>query len=179
MCKPITIYRYTNLINSKVYIGSSDDVMRRQKQHQIVAKTSNYYFYKSIRKYGWDKFKFEVIEENVCPLIRNERENFWIKHHNSIDPHHGYNSCLADCTEQTEASRLKRSASNKGKSPSEEARKKMSDAKKGKKRKPFTDETKRKIAEAKMGNKNPQYGKPRSKDAIAKSIATRKSHKLR
>ena len=42
-----------------------------------------------------------------------------------------------------------------GKEFSEEHRRKLSLAKKGKKRKPFTDEHKRKMSEAKKGDKNP------------------------
>jgi len=48
---------------------------------------------------------------------------------------------------------------NKGKSPSDETRKKISESLKGRKRPPFSDETKRKMSIAQTGENHPFYGK--------------------
>lgn len=64
----VGIYKFTNKINGKSYIGQSIDIERRYKQHKASAldeKNSNYNcsFYKAIRKYGWDNFTHEILEE--------------------------------------------------------------------------------------------------------------------
>lgn len=162
VCKPVFIYRYTNLINGKVYIGSTVNIKKRQRQHKeasesTIPRMERIYFYQATRKYGWNNFKFEIIEENVCIIIRNERENYWIKHHNSLDRKFGYNSCLADKRE-----------------PSDEVRAKMSATKKGKKK---SDETRAKMSASHQGKKHPGYGKKLSEETKARMSAAKKGKK--
>lgn len=196
MCKVITIYRYTNLINNKVYIGSTVNIKHRQREHKKAAehnRTKSIYFYQAARKYGWDNFKFEIIEENVCPLIRNERENYWIKYHNSLDRKFGYNSCLADHTEMSIASREKKSKSLKGRKQSaesvakraaaikgiklsEEHKAKLSVAKIGTHR---SDATKAKISASTKGEKNNNFGKKASDETRKKQSIARKAYYTR
>ena len=81
------IYKITNLINSKIYIGQTIRTLEdRILQHQY----DDLYVDRAIKKYGWDNFKAEVIEE--CETIEklNEREMYWIKELNSKAPN-GYN----------------------------------------------------------------------------------------
>lgn len=51
------IYKATNKINGKVYIGQShkslEERMRRHKNDSI---RQDSYFYRAIRKYGWENF---------------------------------------------------------------------------------------------------------------------------
>lgn len=91
----IGIYKITNKINNKVYIGQSINIEKRWGEHKRNAfnsKTHTYYYplYSSIRKYGLDNFTFEIIEE--C-LIKNltEREQYWIEYYHSLDGNYGYN----------------------------------------------------------------------------------------
>lgn len=63
---------------------------------------------------------------------------------------------------------------HKGKTVSEESRRKMSDAKKGKKRKPFTEDTRRKMSDAKKGDNNPFYGKFHSEETKQKMSESHK-----
>ena len=78
----IGIYKITNLINGKSYIGQSIDIERRFKMHKQTAfnpnkKQYHYPLYRAIRKYGIDKFSFEVLEEcNISEL--NEKEIYYI-----------------------------------------------------------------------------------------------------
>jgi len=51
---------------------------------------------------------------------------------------------------------------------SEETRKKQSESKLGKKRKPFTEQTRDKIRQAKLGSNNPSYGKTPSEETKEK-----------
>ena len=55
------IYKVTNKINGKVYIGQSVDIGKRWRQH-MTAK-DDIYFHKAIQKYGLDNFIWEVIEK--------------------------------------------------------------------------------------------------------------------
>lgn len=97
----IGIYKVTNLINNKVYIGQSVHIETRWKSHQNDYNNINYsgyntMFYNAIRKYGINNFKFEIIEE--CNLNElNEKETYWIKYYNSyigFQNCNGYNMTL-------------------------------------------------------------------------------------
>lgn len=61
------VYKVTNTVNSKFYIGSSANIERRWTQHRYYGQKDNpkskSYFYRSIKKYGIDKFVFEIVEE--------------------------------------------------------------------------------------------------------------------
>lgn len=89
------IYKITNTINNKVYIGQSTDIRRRWTSHVNILNESNknnsekqYALHAAMQKYGPDNFLFEVIEE--CPVKDlNDRERYWIKYYNSYL--NGYN----------------------------------------------------------------------------------------
>ena len=64
----IGIYKITNTINHKVYIGLSNNIEKRWKTHKQRAfsendKEYNKHLYRAFRKYGLENFTFEVIEE--------------------------------------------------------------------------------------------------------------------
>lgn len=89
----IGIYKITNKINNKCYIGQSVDIKIRWLQHIYEGKKNNPQgkLYRAIFNEGIDNFSFEVLEE--CPLnekILNEKEKYWIKYYNSFEE--GYNS---------------------------------------------------------------------------------------
>ena len=71
----IGIYKITNNLNGKFYIGRSNDIERRWKEHCSPTryKTSNIPVEYAIHKYGKENFSLEVIEE--CPIEKTaERE---------------------------------------------------------------------------------------------------------
>lgn len=85
------IYKHTNLINNKIYIGQTCQKVeeRWRKGKGYDSKT---YFAKAINKYGWDNFSHQIIEENILTRQQaNEREEYWIKFYHSNDPNYGYN----------------------------------------------------------------------------------------
>ena len=88
------IYKITNLINNKIYIGQTRfNVETRFKQHLYEANKGElqYPLYKAIRKYGENNFKLEIIEEVEDEQL-NEKEQYWIKYYNSyIKNNKGYN----------------------------------------------------------------------------------------
>ena len=88
----IGIYKITNKINNKCYIGQSIDINRRWLEH----KNPNNWDRKSIlydafKKYDIENFSFEIIEECAQEEL-NEKEKYWIQYYNSY--YNGYNSTL-------------------------------------------------------------------------------------
>lgn len=59
------IYRATNNITGKIYIGYDPNWPKRQIAHKTKAKNgSKLYFHNAIRKYGWDNFAWDILMEN-------------------------------------------------------------------------------------------------------------------
>ena len=85
------IYKITNKINNKCYIGQSNNPMQRWKTHKSHANNGDYIgtsaLYDALRKYGNEQFEFSIIGwfEDY-----NEKEKYYIKYFNSIIPN-GYN----------------------------------------------------------------------------------------
>lgn len=89
------IYKATNLINNKVYIGQTHKTLEeRIKRHKNDYQRRDSYFYRAIRKYGWENFKWEVIDDSaITDEELNKLEKYYIKMYNSFDnKDKGYNS---------------------------------------------------------------------------------------
>lgn len=88
------IYKITNLINGKCYIGQTrNTIARRYWFHKRDSKTSKCALYCAMRKYGLNNFVVSELEECQNNLL-NEREMFWIKHFNSNNKRYGYNETI-------------------------------------------------------------------------------------
>lgn len=90
------IYKVTNLINNKVYIGQTiQDVKARWYRHcgksGISQVELNTHFKRAILKYGKENFKVETIEDCDSSLL-NEKEKYYISYFDSYS--NGYNSTL-------------------------------------------------------------------------------------
>ncbi len=91
------IYRVTNTVNGKVYIGkwSHPTSDLRWRLHKSAAKNgSPYYFHRAIRKYGPDAFKVEVIHRAQTLDELSKMETFFIILHQSHKPENGYNMTM-------------------------------------------------------------------------------------
>ena len=92
----IGIYKITNRLNQKSYIGQSTNIERRWHEHQLRAfqenaKSYDYPLYRAIRKYVLENFIFEILEE--CPEENlNTQEIYWIDYYNTF--FEGYNQTL-------------------------------------------------------------------------------------
>lgn len=89
----IGVYKITNKLNNKCYIGISTDIESRWTYHK---KESNWYnkkeynkkLYRSFRKNGLKPFTFEVLEE-CLPEELSDKEKYYVALFNSY--HDGYN----------------------------------------------------------------------------------------
>ncbi len=89
------IYKFTNNLNGKVYIGKSVNIHSRYKAHIRAAKRfAEYDKHQNItialHKYGINNFTFDII----CSCNKkelNDKEIFYINYYNSIN--NGYNIC--------------------------------------------------------------------------------------
>ncbi len=104
------IYCWKNKKTGKRYIGQTIHPEQRKRNHIHRALTlgCDYYFHRSLRKYGVEGFDYEILEETDN---LSERETFWIKYYNTTWPT-GYNQMESN-TVITDEMRQKISKSQK------------------------------------------------------------------
>lgn len=85
------IYKYTNLINGKIYIGQTvQELKNRDKKHFYTKH--NDYFHRALNLYGRENFSLEIVEDNIPLEQLDEKEIFYIKECNSYYKNgNGYN----------------------------------------------------------------------------------------
>jgi len=160
----MVVYKITNKINKKIYIGKSklsvDKRWKRHIQNALYYKRKGY-FYTAIRKYGQDNFNLEILEEIIIESELNNREKYWIKYYQSNNKNIGYNmteggdgGCHGEehkaklrlyrlGTKLTDEHKRKISEANKGKEVTKETRDKLSKALTGKE---VSKETRKKLS---------------------------------
>ena len=88
------IYKITNLVNGKVYIGQTLNPSKRFKKHIYSLKNNshyNIYLQNSWNKYGIDNFEFKIINSANKLNDANLLEIQYIKLYHSTNPTYGYN----------------------------------------------------------------------------------------
>ena len=91
---PMIIYKITNLINNKVYIGlTTVSLEKRWTVHKTTAKNlkNTRHLYKSMRKYGIENFSIVQIDTATTIKELGEKERYYIKLYDSRNPEKGYN----------------------------------------------------------------------------------------
>lgn len=133
-----SIYKATNLVNGKVYIGFDSNWPKRKDEHLWAAfRGENITFYNAIRKYGPDNFSWEVIYQSTDGNhTKNGMEEFFIKEHHShihFENSNGYNMTLGGEGTlghvQTQKTKDKISESNVGKKMPKKSIDKMKETK--------------------------------------------------
>lgn len=107
------IYKITNLVNNKIYIGQTirKNPLDRFKYHvEIAAISSGKYdngmvIVKAIRKYGKDNFLFEVIDKAYSKDELNKLEGKYINQFRSLVTENGYNILLINADGRPEFSK--------------------------------------------------------------------------
>lgn len=85
------IYRITNNLNGKTYVGQSVDIAERFRQHikcGLGIDTPNNKLYKAMLEDGVENFSFEVLEYCTVENL-NTNEVYWIKYYKAQE--FGYN----------------------------------------------------------------------------------------
>jgi group I intron endonuclease len=91
------IYCIKNLVNNKIYIGSSKNIKSRKYNHFYELRNNthkNSYLQRSYNKYGKDNFIFYMLEYCSEDDI-TDREQFWMDITKCYDRDVGYNICLS------------------------------------------------------------------------------------
>jgi group I intron endonuclease len=117
------IYKVTNQINQKSYVGKTElSLSRRKSNHLSDAKRGcEFAFHRALRKYGEENFAWEVLEDIIeDKLSLDDRERFYIALYESFGPK-GYNMSEGGEGQTgwvpTDETRAKWSAQRKGKTP--------------------------------------------------------------
>ena len=146
-----TVYQHKNKINGKVYIGITSQKPEQRWRNGEGYKSSPH-FYSAIQKYGWDNFEHNILFVELTKEQACLKEQELIKEFNSMNREYGYNSTSGgDIFTMNEEIKQKISQAmignqnNLGHPCSEEKKKKISNAQKGRE---FTEEHKQKLSEA-------------------------------
>jgi group I intron endonuclease len=173
-----TVYCITNLVNGKKYIGQT--ILRvedRWQEHKNHSRIYDYPIYRAMRKYGVESFCLEIVDSAKTRDELDQKERSWIKSMQTLLPN-GYNAIDGPPGKSTGVSEVTRKMlSDKMKERwlredyrekmkvstvgvchgirTEAQKKRMSDAKRGKK---LSEANKRNIGEAsKLLWQNPEY----------------------
>jgi len=87
------IYLIKNILDDKVYIGSSINLKSREYKHFWMLRKGihdNNHLQSSYNKFGEENFKFEILE-NCEQNLLVEKENHYIEKYKSIQGEFGYN----------------------------------------------------------------------------------------
>ena len=126
----IEIYKITNKINGKVYIGQTiRPVEYRFNRHinDAMHNILNTHFARAIRKYDPDQWQFEVIDNAETQEELNQKEQYWIRYYNSVEEGYNETDAITKCGGNTYQSKTEQEM----------------------------EEIKEKIRQAKLGAKNP------------------------
>ena len=135
------IYKTTNLVNGKIYIGQ-----HKSNKFDPKYKGSGVHFKNAIKKYGETNFITEMLDSSANNAAElNELEIYYIDKYNARDPDYGYNIHCGGNVQSGENNPMygkrfkhtqeainKIKQSHTGKSLTYEIRKKISDARKAK-----------------------------------------------
>lgn len=96
----IGIYKITNQVNKKVYIGQSVDIIKRYQEHLRAGQPDKYShkndrdiktpLHLAIQKYGVENFSLTILEECLKEEL-NDKEKYWITKYQSNNQKYGYN----------------------------------------------------------------------------------------
>lgn len=72
----VGIYKITNLLNNKCYVGQSRNIYRRWQAHRYA--NDHYPIHVAMKKYGVENFSFEILEECSVDEL-NDKESYYIQ----------------------------------------------------------------------------------------------------
>jgi group I intron endonuclease len=137
--RKLFIYKHTNKINGKVYIGQTvqNPRIRFLSGHGY---KQNKHFKSAIEKYGWRNFEHEILRDNLTIEEANKLEQHYINLYDSTNKEKGYNKQFGGSNYQLTEEKRKEygdrmremTKSHKGVPLSKEHKLKISESRKGK-----------------------------------------------
>lgn len=169
------IYKTTNLINGKIYIGKES---RNKKKYYGSGVLLN----RAIKKYGLDNFKKDILEIGIITNEElNKREIYWINFFNSTNKKIGYNILFGGTGGDTftnspnkENTRLNLKKAVRFKNETKEQKNNRISKLKGQKR---TQETKDKISKGNLNKKRTKEMTDKISESVKKHFETKKGIK--
>lgn len=131
------IYKWTNKINGKAYIGQTVREAERIIEHTRANRDCD--FHHDIKEYGIHNFDYEVLERDIEEKDLNNRERYYVKLYNTNVT--GYNKSHGGDYSVEKRHRV----------ITQDTRDKIAASRIGRKFGPHSDETKHKIGEANKG----------------------------
>lgn len=159
------IYKITNTVNKKFYIGSTYNFAKRKRDHfnALLNNThSNAHFQASFNKHGEEAFIYEVLETVKDISHLTSVEQTYLDYYGRNFKNKMFNICFI-------------AGSSLGVKRSKETRKKLSVLNTGKK---HSKETCKKISDSHKGEKNHFYGKKHSEESLKQMREVKKGKKL-
>lgn len=172
------IYKVTNKVNGKCYVGQTVNSFQRRYSGDIAQNTSSQHLKNAIKYYGIENF--DIAEEFDTAYSKDEldeKERFYIGKFRCTNRKYGYNSKDGGANGKPNAeTRRKLSEAHKGYVMPESQKKRISKSLKGEKSiwhgKAKPKEVREKISASLMGKmvgeKNPNYGKSLSDETKTK-----------
>lgn len=133
------IYKITNTINNKIYIGQTiNPIEKRFKRHinDAINNVLDTHLARAIRQYGPDAFIIEEIDKATTQQELNKKEQYYIHYYNTLENGYNETDSITKCGGNTYAGRSKE---------------KM-------------ELTKEKLSQSKQGSKNPRARKVKCKN---------------
>jgi group I intron endonuclease len=176
------IYKITNTVNGKIYIGQTIQTLKnrknRKKDHRNCGERLQHLaLCRAFKKYGFENFEWTTIYYAKDKNDLDEMEKYYIQFYKTMSPRYGYNMTFGgEGGQHPEEIKKKISRSLKGRVFSEETKKKLSLSLKGKYTKEksswwgrkHTEEERKKIGDAQKGQKNHNYGKKATEETRKK-----------
>jgi group I intron endonuclease len=170
-----TVYKHTNKINGKVYIGITSKENPNDRWHNGKGYYQNRYFDNAIKKYGWDNFCHDILFSGLSKGEAEDKEIELIASYKSADRKYGYNISLGGNSYGKHTEESKRLMSERQKASfTEERRNKIRISNKDR---VWSDAQRKQKSIKTSGENNPMYGvhryggsNPRAKKVVCNGI---------
>lgn len=105
------IYKITNILNNKMYIGqttgSLQDRFDRHKQDAISGRLDTH-FARALRKYGIENFIAEIIDTATTQEELNQKEHYWIGYYHACQDGYNETDSMFKCGGNTYANKTEK-----------------------------------------------------------------------
>lgn len=177
------LYKITNQLNGKVYIGQTIDIKGRWSAHKSNAKNpekTGQYIHRAMAKYGVDNFTFENIATCITQEGADETESSLISQYDSRNKEFGYNLKTgasygghSEETKQKQSEATFRQITEKG-HPAQGTKRtpeQVENLKRARKEHPveYTEEIRKNMSEAHIGIKDSEETKQKKSESAAKA----------